>query len=85
MTKPDIKKINEEKGRFIPEAIYKVLKAKRVCERCKKSFNTSLEIHHIIPLSRGGTNKRGNLMVLCKECHIILDNKVMWNKRGYRK
>jgi 5-methylcytosine-specific restriction endonuclease McrA len=29
----------------------------------------SEEVHHIIPLSEGGTNKQQNLMALCKSCH----------------
>jgi hypothetical protein len=29
----------------------------------------NFEIHHIIPLSKGGTNKFDNLQILCKQCH----------------
>jgi len=27
------------------------------------------EVHHLIPLNRGGTNDMGNLQALCKPCH----------------
>jgi len=27
------------------------------------------EVHHILPLSRGGTSDEDNLMSLCKSCH----------------
>lgn len=27
------------------------------------------EVHHIVPLSRGGTNDESNLMSLCRSCH----------------
>jgi hypothetical protein len=27
------------------------------------------EVHHIIPLSEGGTNDESNLMSLCRSCH----------------
>lgn len=27
------------------------------------------EVHHIVPLSRGGTTTMRNLCTLCKECH----------------
>ena len=27
------------------------------------------EVHHILPLSRGGTHEDANLMALCKPCH----------------
>lgn len=72
---------NKRQGRLLEKELYHKLKSKRQCERCKKNFDTPLEIHHKIPLSRGGTNKKGNLMVLCKECHIIVDNKVIWKPR----
>ena len=27
------------------------------------------EVHHILPLSKGGTHVESNLMALCKRCH----------------
>jgi len=30
----------------------------------------SLEVHHIIPRSRGGSDHPGNLMTLCPSCHL---------------
>ena len=27
------------------------------------------EVHHILPLSRGGSHDDANLMALCKPCH----------------
>ncbi len=42
-----------------------------LCEMCfKEGRYTRLdEVHHIIPVSRGGTNERTNLMSVCKSCH----------------
>lgn len=42
-----------------------------LCERCLKEGKTTPveEVHHIIPLSRGGTNQFSNLMSLCQSCH----------------
>lgn len=37
------------------------------CGNCG-SFN-DLHVHHIVPLSKGGTNQLSNLRTLCKECH----------------
>lgn len=34
--------------------------------RCNAKSN---EVHHIIPLSRGGTTTMSNLIDLCKPCH----------------
>lgn len=38
-----------------------------VCHRCGST--EKLEIHHMIPVSMGGTNDKGNLIILCHECH----------------
>jgi 5-methylcytosine-specific restriction protein A len=27
------------------------------------------EVHHILPVSKGGTHARDNLMSLCQSCH----------------
>lgn len=37
------------------------------CGNCGSSEN--LHVHHIVPLSLGGTNELGNLRTLCKSCH----------------
>ena len=42
-----------------------------LCEVCKQKgmLTPANEVHHIIPLSEGGTNEPANLMSLCKSCH----------------
>ena len=42
-----------------------------LCEMCLKNHKTTAatEVHHIRPLSRGGTHDEDNLMALCKPCH----------------
>ena len=42
-----------------------------LCERCLEEGRITPveEVHHIIPLSRGGTNQFSNLMSLCQSCH----------------
>lgn len=40
------------------------------CCCCKRSGpNVELHVHHIIPLSNGGTNSETNLVTLCYSCH----------------
>ena len=42
-----------------------------LCEVCKRNgrLTPAEEVHHIIPLSQGGTHEDSNLMSLCKCCH----------------
>ena len=37
------------------------------CGNCESSYN--LHVHHIVPLSKGGTNNLSNLQTLCQDCH----------------
>ena len=41
------------------------------CERCFKEgrMTPMEEVHHILPVSRGGTHDSQNLMSLCRSCH----------------
>jgi 5-methylcytosine-specific restriction endonuclease McrA len=36
-----------------------------------------IEMDHIIPVSRGGTNSEGNLQPLCKKCNLSKGSKTM--------
>lgn len=42
-----------------------------LCERCKESgrLTPAEEVHHVKPLSDGGTHTESNLMSLCTPCH----------------
>ena len=42
-----------------------------VCEMCLKEGRLTPvdEVHHIVPISQGGTHARDNLMSLCRSCH----------------
>ncbi len=42
-----------------------------LCEQCRKHgrITPAEEVHHIKPLSKGGTNDFDNLMALCTSCH----------------
>lgn len=42
-----------------------------LCEMCLKEgrYTPVEEVHHILPVSRGGTNAESNLMSLCRSCH----------------
>lgn len=42
-----------------------------LCEKCLEEGRVALteEVHHILPVSRGGTHDPENLMSLCRSCH----------------
>lgn len=64
----------EYKGRFhgkvnrnIPDDVREQLLNNARCEHCG-SFE-DLQIDHVVPIAKGGTNKVKNLQVLCKKCN----------------
>ncbi len=54
-----------------------------MCEICGETYH--LQVHHIIPLSKGGSNKVSNLRLLCRECHLKEHNKEDFGEKEYRK
>jgi 5-methylcytosine-specific restriction protein A len=42
-----------------------------LCERCEAGglITPAREVHHVKPLSEGGTHDEDNLMALCSSCH----------------
>lgn len=44
-----------------------------VCEAChtKMPEVEMLHIHHVMPVSRGGTNAMSNVVVVCPNCHAL--------------
>ena len=56
-----------------------------LCEECYKQGRAipAQEVHHIVPLSKGGTNDFDNLMALCKPCHsrITAESGDRWHNR----
>ena len=59
-----------------------------LCERCLENgvYTPTEQIHHIKPLSQGGTHDRENLMALCKSCHakIHAEHDDRWHNRQGR-
>ena len=57
-----------------------------LCEMCLKNgkVTPTEEVHHIVPLSRGGTHASDNLMSLCKSCHseITARDGDRWHRRS---
>lgn len=61
------------------------IKAHPLCEECLKQglYTPAQEVHHILPLSHGGSNAAENLMALCKPCHsrITVEMGDRWHNR----
>jgi len=68
---PNCRKMRKETPYDDPE--YKrnrLLALKRDGYRCRICGSTErLHVHHIVPLSRGGTHALENLITLCYRCH----------------
>ena len=49
-----------------------------LCEMCLKEGRLTpvQEVHHILPVSKGGTHERDNLMNLCQSCHTMLHHEL---------
>ena len=41
------------------------------CESCGYSHVEILQVHHIIPKSKGGTNELDNIKLMCPNCHYL--------------
>ena len=62
---------NKRYGRAWKRIRDKYIKAHPLCEECQRQgrLTPAEEVHHILPLSKGGGNETENLMSLCKSCH----------------
>ncbi|MHA1967369.1 MAG: RNA-guided endonuclease IscB [Candidatus Hodarchaeales archaeon] len=77
MENPDISGIEYQQGTLFGYTVrnYLLEKYRYQCAYCKKA-NIPLEIEHIIPKSRGGTNRVDNLTVACHCCNLKKGNKL---------
>ena len=49
-----------------------------LCERCLEEGRLTPveEVHHILPISKGGTHAETNLMSLCQSCHTKIHHEL---------
>lgn len=44
----------------------------RYCKWCNRHLDfEEMTIDHIVPVSKGGTNQKRNLQILCDDCHVM--------------
>ena len=60
-----------EKARALREsAWWKAQLARGICHYCGRKFPASgLTMDHVVPVARGGTSSRGNVVPCCKDCN----------------
>ncbi len=46
---------------------------KGACEVCGFACEFCLQVHHITPIAKGGTNESANLALLCANCHAAVE------------
>lgn len=48
-----------------------VLREAPLCQQCEANHvvRVAVEVHHRLPLSKGGSHDRSNLVPLCEDCH----------------
>ena len=59
-----------------------------LCEQCMKEgrLTRATQVHHIVPLSEGGSSRPENLTAICSECHARIHAKRgdRWHTHGSR-
>lgn len=63
--------INRRYGHTWRKVRTRYLDAHPLCEDCLDAGRTTpaVEVHHVVPLSHGGSHDASNLRALCKPCH----------------
>jgi 5-methylcytosine-specific restriction endonuclease McrA len=64
-------RLNNAEGTHTVEDIQWLLeKQKYKCVYCKKSLRKEYHVDHIQPISKGGSNDKLNLQILCPTCNV---------------
>ncbi|OLT62075.1 RNA-guided endonuclease IscB [Moorena bouillonii] len=76
MPNPEISEVEYQRGELFGFEVKEYLLAKwgRKCVYCNAE-NTPLEIEHIVPKSKGGSNRVSNLTLACRPCNQKKGNK----------
>ena len=55
------------------------------CWWCKREVGSNYHVDHLIPISRGGSNDKSNIVIACPKCNMSRNNKLPneWVDRWY--
>jgi hypothetical protein len=69
-------------NKSIPSQVQKKVyqEANSSCAFCHEDKTELLEMHHITPRSENGSNKRSNLILVCRNCHSEIENGLISEK-----
>jgi 5-methylcytosine-specific restriction endonuclease McrA len=88
MMKPEISGVEYQQGTLQGYEVREYLLEKfgRECAYCG-AINTPLEIEHVHPKSRGGSNRVSNLTLACRDCNEEKDNLTLdeWSIQLFKK
>ncbi len=70
--------VNRKYGRAWKRIRDRYAQTHPLCEMCLKEGRLTPveEVHHILPISRGGDHRESNLMSLCQSCHTKLHHEL---------
>lgn len=57
---------------------------KRDKRKCQACGTKGVEVHHIVPLSKGGSDEPENLALMCSQCHDDADAGLLKFARTFR-
>lgn len=65
---PSLTAQNQSMKRETREAVHE--RDREQCVNCGRGGpETTLDVHHIVPRGKGGSNRLSNLALLCRQCH----------------
>jgi len=78
MAKSAVREISRDSAKWESARAQALQRDQRRCQYCRKTeaYDSSLDlqVHHIKPVSEGGTHDLENLVTLCNKCHWRLHN-----------
>lgn len=77
---------NAEGEHSLSDIKYIITKQKNKCANCRNSVKDNYHIDHIYPISKGGSNNKHNIQILCPTCNVTKNAKdpIIWAQENGR-